>query len=833
MSQAEELLNMMSSSMPVHSHPVPDTDTYFVIDPITRKIENTNRKKSVVMQYDHNSERFTFELPRYIDGHDMLECTSITVNVDNIEAVESNNVEVIEPRINSDAPDMTDLQINPEKPDTVISSWLISRNLTQLAGILSFSIEYKCVDSSGNVVYEWSTDKYEEIEVKSRKKNGEAAVIEHTDLLEQWRSQIFGAGDSVMANIAAEGEAQVTAVKNESETQQEAVELKGTQTLETIPEEYTQTSNTAKEAIRTKGDAIVCNAEGESIVLTDASDNHVRGLKVFGKSSQFTTTGKNLISQPYVENLLVNNNVTFTVNADYSITTNVTSAGATVNTAFRLFGVGVADTQQLPSSVVPGETYTFSAGRVLPTGMSMAVYFYDSDQTAISSFLIHETSSVTFKVPAAAVSWYGYIRIAEGAVVSNTTVYPMIELGDTATSYEPYTGGLSSPNPEYPQNIVSVENPTVDVYGKNLAHPVGRSRVVNGYTITPNEDGTVTIGGAAAEAVDTVLDLALIMATSTYEVTPLKANVAYELTCWKDGVVTETPGTKQLLADGTIKWGWTSVETQDRSIIKLYRQFVPEVGATDVCGTYATQIEVGSERTDYTPYVNQKLTIDNALSGIPVSEGGNYTDPDGQQWICDEIDLERGVYVQRIGSVTFTTATTYIDTAYNDGSGVFYVAFDDYDSRSSTLNMMCDKLRFHGYTTYNAGATSNMTGGHFAYIYNATSAPRIYFAIAGVTSLDTANEWMVEHRPTIYYPKLTTIETPLTAEEITAFKALRTNYPSTTILNDAGAWMSVKYNADTKSYIDNPKSLKLVDSSTGVVYELKIVDGSLTVVPVQ
>ena len=101
MSQAEELLNGMSEEVPVHSHPVPDTDTYFIIDPITRKIENTNRKKNVIMQYDHNSERLTFELPRFVDGHDMLECTSITVNVDNLEVVESGEgeeaVEPVEP----------------------------------------------------------------------------------------------------------------------------------------------------------------------------------------------------------------------------------------------------------------------------------------------------------------------------------------------------------------------------------------------------------------------------------------------------------------------------------------------------------------------------------------------------------------------------------------------------------------------------------------------------------------------------------------------------------------------------------------------------------------
>lgn len=34
--------------------------------------------------------------------------------------------------------------------------------------------------------------------------------------------------------------------------------------------------------------------------------------------------------------------------------------------------------------------------------------------------------------------------------------------------YEPYTGGIPSPSPDYPQEIKSVVNPTVKVCGKNL-----------------------------------------------------------------------------------------------------------------------------------------------------------------------------------------------------------------------------------------------------------------------------------------------------------------------------------------------------------------------------
>ena len=47
---------------------------------------------------------------------------------------------------------------------------------------------------------------------------------------------------------------------------------------------------------------------------------------------------------------------------------------------------------------------------------------------------------------------------------------------------------------------------------------------------------------------------------------------------------------------------------------------------------------------------SQSLTLatPNGLPGVPVSKDGNYTDADGQQWVCDEIDLERGKYVQRV-----------------------------------------------------------------------------------------------------------------------------------------------------------------------------------------
>ena len=62
-----------------------------------------------------------------------------------------------------------------------------------------------------------------------------------------------------------------------------------------------------------------------------------------------------------------------------------------------------------------------------------------------------------------------------------------------------------------------------------------------------------------------------------------------------------------------------------------------------------------SEPATYSPYREQLLTLPtpNGLPGIPVTSGGNYTDPQGQQWVCDEVDLESGMRVQRVDKAAF------------------------------------------------------------------------------------------------------------------------------------------------------------------------------------
>lgn len=170
-------------------HQVYDTDAHFKIDPVTRAIKNESTGKNVLIQYDHNSERFTFELPRLVDGHDMSKSTSVEIHYINIDSTDKT-------KSNADVYPVADLQISPDDENVVICSWLISQNATQYAGSLNFLLKFKCVDGNGDVVYRWNTAISSSISVSRGIDNGEAVVKEYPDVLAAWEARI----DALEAN---------------------------------------------------------------------------------------------------------------------------------------------------------------------------------------------------------------------------------------------------------------------------------------------------------------------------------------------------------------------------------------------------------------------------------------------------------------------------------------------------------------------------------------------------------------------------------------------------------------------------------------------------------
>lgn len=162
-------------------HPVIDTDAQFEIDSVSRSVKNVSETKTMLMQYDHNSERFTFKIPRFIDGHDMSLCNLVRAHYINIEKAHRTQ--------NSGICEITDLAICPEDDQYVTCSWLVSRNATQLAGSLHFVVQFAC-EKDGNLLYSWNTAKHTSVTVAEGLFCGENIPEEYNDLLVAWKNQL-------------------------------------------------------------------------------------------------------------------------------------------------------------------------------------------------------------------------------------------------------------------------------------------------------------------------------------------------------------------------------------------------------------------------------------------------------------------------------------------------------------------------------------------------------------------------------------------------------------------------------------------------------------------
>ena len=163
-------------------HKIYDSDTHFSINAITRALKNESSTKTSVIQNDHNSERFTFELPRIIEGHDMSLCDSVQVHYINIDAKTKDQTQGVY--------EVTDMQVSPEDDNVIILSWLISGNATKYVGSLNFLLRFACNGEDGHVVYVWNTAIYSCINVSSGIYNGEAVAEEYADILNQWKAEL-------------------------------------------------------------------------------------------------------------------------------------------------------------------------------------------------------------------------------------------------------------------------------------------------------------------------------------------------------------------------------------------------------------------------------------------------------------------------------------------------------------------------------------------------------------------------------------------------------------------------------------------------------------------
>ena len=184
------------------------------------------------------------------------------------------------------------------------------------------------------------------------------------------------------------------------------------------------------------------------------------------------------------------------------------------------------------------------------------------------------------------------------------------------------------------------------------------------------------------------------------------------------------------------------------------------------------------------------------LCGIPVSEGGNYTDSNGQQWICDELiyNADGTGKIVKYCSATILSASNITNIIKDDNYGNFFDTNIVGAVSTSTNHIKPLSNRFLG-VTYTDRVASDYINTFRCFI---SDIGHLLLRVANsendkFSSLDDMRNFVDSNDVYIVYQLAEPQEIELTTAEMSQLRQLQTFDGVTSISNSAGAKMSVKY----------------------------------------
>lgn len=779
MATAEELLSGVLNG----------TSDSITVDSDLRRIIIPDSIRNIGVESDEEVLELKFSLPRYYGRFDLSEF-KIWVNY-----LTANG-----------EPDNHDVKEVVVDDDTIAFIWQVGRHTTSYRGDVVFSI--RLCKYYGHIILKEFNTTIATLPVLEGLQTGEAVVQNHADLLEQWRIDLFGLGDSKVqaienagdVELAAIDEAGAKSVDNVQEVEEnilntleeqrlqsiDDVHQKGVEVLDSIPEDYTTMNNQVESLMRFTGPVIREEVSGEAITISDSSNNPLLGLNIYGKSEQANTKGYQLFDADKFTTV-TNLGITVTNNGDgsFTISGEPTSSAATIKhldltheETVKLFKAGMLNLkcEQTTNPAFYARLVVDNAYAIVLGNLDESTWSREITQ----EMLDNETTYMRY-------SFYYSDRD-----ITTVTIKPMLYQEGDGT-WEPYTGGKPSPNPEYPQKIKIVEKPTINVHGKNvIPYPFMETvaSTIDGITFTDNGDGTVTVNGTATED---------IVKTIVYNAPVVKGTYKFN-GCPAGGSTNTYCASVRDVAYTVLKYdignGVEIVFNEDVGVVVNIR-------IKKGCQVNSIKFDLMLrpalyDDNSYEVYKKQSVASTVELLAIPVSSGGNYTDENGQQWIADYRDWERGVDVQMIKTVTLDGSQV---VHKNSTTWLYYYVTPNKDM-DTTIPALCDRLSFKESLSSmeNDHKLENLGFNNISGTYGV-----IYFTMGYYMTENTGAamiEALKQYPLTFMYALKNPIETPIPTEELLAYKALHTNYPNTTIVNDSNAPMEVAYGADTKIYID-------------------------------
>lgn len=748
MSQAEELLASLSEE-DISAYTADQSTEEHIVIGDNRIITVPSSLKRIAVQHDNNIETVTFDCPRYWDEHDM---SKMKVYINYLRADRKPGCYPID----------TGVTIDAENDRIMHFNWTISNNVTEVHGKIVFLVCIKTVDEVGNEAEHWNSELCTDMYVSEGLETQETVVEKYPDLITHLLTRMdivedkttlesmLGYLDTYFTTDAEINEVLKNYVETYLKTD-DAVTQKIADTVNAYIEEHlsatdkTLTVSEMPADAAATGDAVrnMVNVSND-ILIDDSVEGVLNFKKIYGRSEQVKTSGKNLANI----NTSGNNVNIGDARAGKSYTLCFVQDSAT---DFNLFiGIGTTNEHKLTTNKIN-------------TGTNAIVNF-----TPEKSGVLHFNGFST-------------VNQRDFMLVEGTF--------SEFIPYEPYTGGMAAPNPEYPQEINSAGDGGAiegEIYSGNLLD-MGEvySKLGTNTEITMSySNGKLTMTGTptASYRQNTTGRKGLMLpkgvaGKTLYFGATLSGNQPYVVLYFRDVDGNQLDG-----GSGITSSGVRELLVPENAV---YYEFAFCLNMATTGSAYTatfSDLYLSTANNGYTEYADPKsITIPtpNGLPGIEVDDASiaTYTDPDGKTWVCDEIDVERGVYVQRINHIRLLSTMTW-SSAGGTTNYRYWTVNNDFAGQIQPVR--CSHLTLAASWSEHMNNTSPSV---YLYKDSAWNDGRLSFA----TQMATNDEWIAfldANDVYVDYPLATPIETPLTRDQILAFRNYSSHDGGTNILFD-------------------------------------------------
>ena len=453
----------------------------------------------------------------------------------------------------------------------------------------------------------------------------------------------------------------------------------------------------------------------DGLLTTTALKNGIAKLGVVGKSYKSKNLLENTASTQTASGL------TFTVNDNKSVTVN--------GVATQNHGLFIPVTLRAGKYILTG----------CPAGGSDYSYRLDVRRADNTGAILWEDvgNGVTFDV-AETTDYIIAIRFASGYTANNLVFKPMLTLAeDTGADYEPF--GITSVGEDGTTELM--------VAGKNLLPQPDYSTEGYGLKWECNNGLWHVYGTTTGLYPRAYLAMPVTLYAGRYTSTPVFVKGTNNDV---SGVRICNTALSQYIQQST------GTVTDTTEFTTLIFGNVPVGTAIDV--EFYLMIELGSVSTEYEPYKNkQDLTIPITLNGIPVDEGGNYTDENGQMWLADKAEIQNGVVtvVRNVGVYTISENSSFAYSSSVSADNSAYIQVTDIDSLSdkSVPYMLCDKLQVYAERD-TLWLDQTISGIAYETVHEGRLRVRLTDCLDEY-SVDGVKDWLADNRTKVIYPLVT------------------------------------------------------------------------------